>query len=353
MKKNKVAEVFATIIGLLAFLLLAAGTVFVSLDVLKEKGNTQYWLIAIFAVIGLIGGYLCHNLLHETGHLIFAKLAGAKIFEVAFCGFVFTDGEKPKMNLKSGMGGWTSFLLKNPNDSAKTLKLSLCGGLIGSVLSVLIGYVLFQVGKFFGVYQLVSIGGFYNAVNLYLIILNFCSLKNGTDGRLMMNKNSKPNDYFLYKAAELEYQSYLFNGKSAKEIEKLNAKNLTFPTIFDVEKSLQTGDLNSAKAFIESILEKEKIADNGLIDLLLEDLFVAVLTKDVDNIDKKAEKVYGCLLEPDSLLAYRVAIFYRRYTGEIAWGEGLEKTYLRLLEKNPLSGYKKQETEIYNLYRFR
>lgn len=351
MKKNN--GTVGTIVGLVLGTFIACASILLIVFKFDNLKITDWFLIAIFAVIGLIGGYLCHNLLHETGHLIFAKLSGAKIFEVAFCGLVFTLNKKPKLNLKSGVGGWTSFLPIEPDKSKKVLSASLFGGLAGSLLSLVISYVLFQVGRRFLCYPLIVIFGFYNAVNFYLIVLNFFSLKSGTDGLLMINKNNKPNDYFLYKVAELEYQSYLFNGKSAKEIEKLTCVNLNCPTIFDVEKSLQTGDVNSAKGFVDSVLKTEKIDDNGLIDLLLEDLFVAIVTKDVDNINIKADKVYNCLLEPNSILSYRVAIFYRRYTGEIDWADGLEKTYLRLLEKNPLPGYKKQETEIYDLYRIR
>lgn len=350
MKKNN--GIVGIVIGVVLGVLVAVASVVSALLILQKPKIIDCVLIAIFAVIGLIGGYLCHNLLHEVGHMLFAEKSGARVFEVAFCGFVFTKGEKTKLNLKSGVGGWTSFLPKMPEKSEKVLLSSLIGGLVGSFLSFFAAYLLFQVGRFFSLYSLVVIFGFDSAVTIYLIVLNFFSLKDGTDGQLLIFKNNKPNEYFRLKVAELEYQSYLFNGKSAKEIEKLTCVNLNYSTIFDVEKSLQTGDLHGAKGFIESILKTEKIDGNGLIDLLLEDLFIAIVTKDVDNIDIKANKVYNCLLEPDSLLSYRVAMFYRRYTDEIAWAEGLEKTYLRLLEKNPLSGYKKQEAEIHDLYHY-
>ncbi len=348
MKKN--SGTVGTIVGIILSVIIACATILLIALKFENLKIYDWLLVAFFAVIGLIDGYLCHNLLHETGHLIFAKLKGAKIFEVAFCGFVFTSGKKPKINLKSGVGGWTSFVPSKPSQSEKVLNASLYGGLTGSFLSLLISYALFQVGRLILSPSLIVAFGFYNAVNFYLIVLNFFSLKSGTDGLLMINKNGKTNDYFLYKVAELEYQSHMLNGKAAEEIEKLTATNYDSPTIFDVEKSLQEGKFVAAKDYIEKIISDGKIDDNGLIDLLLEDLFIASVHETIDVIEKKAEKVYSYILEPDSLLSYRAAIFYRRCTGETAWADGLEKTYFKLIESCPLEGLKKQEKRIYDLY---
>lgn len=338
------------IVGIVLSAIIACLTVLTIVFKFDDLKIHDWLLIAFFAVIGLIGGYLCHNMLHETGHLIFAKLSGAKIFEVAFCGFVFTSGKKPKINLKSGVGGWTSFVPITPSKSEKVLTASLNGGLVGSFVSLFISYALFQVGRTISSYSLISVFGFSNAVNFYLIVLNFFSFKSGTDGLLMINLNGKTNDYFLYKVAELEYQSHMLNGKSSEEIEKLTATNYAAPTIFDVEKCLQCGNFVSAKAFIEEIISNGKIDDNGLIDLLLEDLFIASVHETMDVIEEKAQKVYSYVLEPDSLLSYRAAIFYRKCTGETAWAKGLEKTYFKLIESCPLEGLKKQEKHIYELY---
>ncbi len=349
MKKNN--GIVGVAIGATLAVLVAAASALSALLLLQKPTITDYVFIVIFAVIGLIGGYLCHNLLHEVGHMLFAEKSGARVFEVAFCGFVFTKGEKPKLNLKSGVGGWTSFLPKTPEKSKKVLSASLLGGLVGSFLSLFSGYALFQVGRFFLLYYLIVIFGFYSAVTIYLIVLNFFSLKDGTDGQLLISKNNKPNKYFHLKVAELEYQSRLFNGESAKEIEKLTSTDLAFSTVFDVEKALQTGNVDAAREFVKNALNNVKCTNNGLIDLYLEDLFIAILSRDDENIETKADKVNCCILEPDSLLSYRVAIFYRRFTGENAWGDGLERTYFKKIEQCPLKGLSKQEKEIYELYK--
>lgn len=352
MKKNRIVAALSIVIGVIISLAISVGAVIASVYMLNDSGGSSYFLIAIFAVIGLIGGYLCHNLLHEVGHLLFAKRYETEVFEVAFCGLVFSKNEKVKVNLKSGVGGWTSFLPKNPKDAKKVLKASLWGGLIGSLTSLLIAYALFQVGRFLNVYQLITVFGFYLAINFYLITLNFFSFKNGTDGKLMINMNCKDNDYFNVKACEMEYQSYMMGGKSAKEIESLTFDGVNLATIFDVEKALQLDDTANAKHFIDKVVSEVKTDDNGLIDAYLEDLFISIVNKNDDLIDSNYEKICAYILEPTTPLSYRVAIYYRRYLKEDAWAEGLERTYLRLLEKNPLPGYKKQETEIYDHYRF-
>lgn len=337
----------STVIGLILSATIACLTVLLVVLKFDNLEIFDWILIVIFAVIGLIGGYLCHNLLHETGHLVFAKLSGGKIFEVAFCGLVFTAGKKPKINLKSGVGGWTSFLPKEPSKAGKVLTYSLRGGLTGSFLSLFISYLLFQLGRWVLSYPLIVVFGFYNAVNFYLIVLNFFSLKSGTDGLYMTNKNGKPCDYFWYKVAELAYQSQLFNGYTAKEI---TCGSLDVVTIFNVEKSLQTGDLIGAKEFVDIVINEEKTDDNGLIDLFLEDLFISIVNKRDKEIEEKAQKVYSYLLEPETLLEYRIAVFYRLYNGETEWADGLKRTYFKLLDSCPLPGLAKQEKEIYELY---
>lgn len=353
MKKNKTAEIVMSIIGIVTFILLAAASIITSIAAMRKTDKPQYALLVIYCVIGLIGGYLCHNILHEIGHLIFVKLVGAKVFEVAFCGFVFSNEQKPKINLKSGVGGWTSFVSEKPERASKTLAVALYGGLTGSLLSLLIAYGLFEVGRFLNIYPLVAVFGMYAAVNLYLVILNFFSGRDGTDGIYLLTKNGKPNEYFYYKAVELEYQSNLYLGKSAKEIDKLYSVNLNYPTILDVEKSLQTGDTEACKTAIFDIFKKTKVCDSGLIDLYLEDLFISIIDDDKQNVDIKAEKIYSYILEPDTLPSYRVAVFYRRFTGENAWADGLEKTYLKKIEQTPLKGLQKQEKDIYERYRQR
>ncbi len=353
MRKNKTAEVAMSIIGIIAFILIAAASIITSIITMQKTDNPQYALLVIYCVIGLIGGYLCHNLLHEIGHLLFVKFAGASVFEVAFCGFVFSHGQKTKINLKSGVGGWTSFVSKRPEKASKTLTLALYGGLAGSLLSLFIAYGLFEVGRFLNIYPLVAVFGMYAAVNLYLVILNFFSERDGTDGLYLLTKNGKKSEYFYYKVAELEYQSNLYLGKSAKEIEGLYSVSLNYPTILDVEKSLQAGNTEACKIVLSEIFEKAKVCDSGLIDLYLEDLFVSIIEDDKQNVDKKAEKIYSYILEPDTLTSYRVAAFYRRFAGENAWAEGLEKTYLKKIEQTPLNGLKKQEKDIYEKYRLR
>ena len=311
----------------------------------------QYYKIAIFVFIGLIGGYFMHNILHEAGHALFAERAGATIFEVAFCGFVFARDKKVGMNLRSGVAGWTEFVPNEPKKASEVLRKSLVGGMIGSFLSLFIAVIVYCLGIFTKNYFLASAFGAHGAVNVYMIMLNFFSSARGTDGRLMA---SAPEEYAL-AASFLEYQSYLYNGVSAKNIERLDFDNpcgKKITTLFDVQKALQTGDAKTAEVYLDVALSEHKTTDNGLIALYLEKLFVSILFNDKENTEKyfllsKKEIEY-----PSTVTSLRVACYYRKYDGEEKWADSLKTTFYRSLNNCALKGQAETEREIFENYSY-
>ncbi len=341
-------QMFKFFIGV--FLTVAVTVISVAASIYACKNSdSRYYLLAIYAVIGLIGGYLVHNHLHEAGHAVGAKAFGATVFGMNVSGVIIEKGKKPRLDLKSGVAGWTSFVPKSPESSLRVLGNSLIGGFFGSFISLLIGVALYVAGLLTGIYPLIAVFGIYVSVNVYMISLNFFSDKAETDGVMFLN-TSDLSPEFRDKLLMLEYQSHLLNGKSAKDIDFLINKRLikgNVYTLFDVQKCLQTGDIIGAEAFIHSALYECENADNGHIDLLLEDLFVNILKDNKKNVQALTEKLDLYISEPNSPLSLRVAVFYRRYTKDDEWADSLEKTYFKTLDSYPLTGLAQTEREIY------
>lgn len=311
--------------------------------------DKRYYMIAVFAVIGLIGGYLLHNALHEGGHALFAKLCGAKVFEVAFCGFVFTKNKGVKLNFKSGVAGWTDFVPLKPENSEEVLNKSLLGGLIGSFVSLFVAMILYVSGILVRSYPLVSAFGFYGAVNVYMITVNFFSSAPKTDGKLMFSSDDEYKD----AVSLLEYQSYLLNGVSAKNIPQFDSSNLNkrkTTTLYDVQKALQKGKINEASDLSDWLLSRYKKADNGLIAVYLEKLFVSVLSDDKENVEKYYPLCRNEIEYPSSSSSLRVACYYRKYNGENDWANSLRKTFYHSLDDCPLNGLAETEKEIFENY---
>lgn len=340
---------FKFFIGIFLSIAVSVLAVIAAIYACKNSDN-RYYMIAIYVVIGLIGGYFIHNALHETGHALGAKSYGAIVFGISVSGLVFEKGKKPRIDLKSGVAGWTAFVPKSPKSSLRVLGNSLIGGFFGSFISLVLGVAFYVTGLLTGNYPLIAVFGIYTAVNVYMISLNFFSDKSGTDGAMFSKNKSDLSKEFGDRLLLLEYQSHMLNGKSAKDIDYLINKRLikeNFYTVFDVQKCLQTGDIIGAEAFIHSALYGREKEDNGRIDLLLEDLFVNILKDNQKRVQALAERLEGCLLEPNSPQAMRTAIFYRRYTKDDLWADSLEKTYFKTLNEHPLTGLAQTEREIY------
>ena len=324
--------------------------------IINQKVPHPEYLVLIFMVVGFLAGYFVHNLLHEMGHMLFAKMSGAKIYGVSFLGMVINGKESKKrfyFDIKSGVAGWTSFIPKKPNGAPKSLVLSLLGGLLGSLISI--------VGVFVGLYFarqyqnsiLVYILTTALCSNFYLILLNFFTHMPGTDGNLLAVKHGVHSNEFYDSLVKLEYQSHFLNEVSLKEVQNLMCKDIlpqNFFTVYDVQKSLQMGNLVGAEKLCDDAINGRKSTDNGLIDLLIEDLFIAIVQENDQKIQILYKKLEGSLLEQDSLSSLRTAIFYRMYNGERDWALRLKKTYEKTLDECPLKGLQKTEREIFQNY---
>ena len=348
-RKGIWVTIIAATLCLAACVLAYYRTVVTSLD----KGFMLHLKTSACLVGGLLGGYLAHNMLHELGHALFARIGGAKVFEVAFWGLRFSKG-RVRIEKSSAYAGWTSFIPLKPEYTMKAISTSLIGGFVGSLVVLIIIFVAFFLTDVYLDYytSLVWVSALISTV--YMIAVNFLSPAPETDGHMLgVGQKAMPRDY-LSKLVTLEYQSHLLNSRSLNQVESLhfdcgiNDRNVTHA---DVLLCLERGDTERAKVLIETAVNKQELADNEHIALLLEWFFICCAENNQENINKLLPEVESLLLMPTSEPAVlRCAAFYRRQNGETAWADALEKTYFKACECHPLSGLGKTERIIYFKY---
>lgn len=312
-------------------------------------GALLYVMAAIMVVSGLIGGYLVHNLLHECGHALFARLSGARVMEVAFWGLVFAKG-RVSFSARSTYAGWTAFVPKRPQDAAKGLTLSLAGGAIGSMVSLI---VIFAVTLIFNLFEdfhgLLIMSGAMGSI-VYMICVNFLSGADGTDGRLLMGRPGE-RSLFWTKVVLLECQSHMLNGKSLKEIEKpfFDVSLLKrYVTVCDVMLGLSLGDIGLAERLIDAYLKQPVFDDNEHIALLLCKMLTAISKDDGAGVDALYNRTgWAILSDIDDPLVLLCSYAYKKYTGDFQWADAVKKTLLRSVYGYPLTGYGKTVMEIY------
>lgn len=348
-RKGLLVTIIAGTLCLLACFLAYYRTIMVSTD----KGYILHLKTAGCLVGGLIAGYLVHNVLHELGHALFARLSGARVFEIAFWGLRLSKG-KIRFEKSSAYAGWTSFVPLSPQNTVKATSFSLIGGFVGSLAVLIIIFVGFFVTDVYLDYYvaLIWVGALISTI--YMIAVNFLSSAPGTDGRMLgVGGRTMPNDY-LSKLVTLEYQSHLLNGRSLNDVESLTFdcgienRNVTHE---DVLLCLERCETERAKELIERALKQEELADNEHIALLLEWFFICCIENNTENVKGLLPQIEGLLLMPTSEpLILRCAVFYRRLNGETAWAEALEKTYFKACENYPLPGLGKTERMIFFKY---
>jgi len=314
------------------------------LDSTPFEGAANVFICLGLTVAALAVWYFVHNVLHESFHLIFAKIKGAKILEFGVIGLlIYTEGDRKKfsLNLRSAYAGWVSFVCDDPEKSKPTLIISLVGGLVGTLLTAAVILAVYLSTRNYITYYLVFMGLFTVA---YMIIVNYLVGTYTSDGAMLFSK--KLGGKHLERSADnLRTESYLYRGFSLAEIP--TAKGVEGAGYYDALACLERGDVEGAKRIIETGLDEKNI-DNEVIALLFEKMFIACIQKD----DKTIEQLKYVFTDYDerAAYAYRAQIAYRLYTGETEWAKTIEKTYSRQLEKLPLSGLIKTERNIYKTF---
>lgn len=313
------------------------------------------FLLVVAGLGGAVVGYLIHNALHELGHVIGAKAVGCKVFEVAFAGFVFGKGKKISFMRESGIAGWVAFVPYAPENALKALISSLRWSKLFSVLAGLIGVGLSAAATAAKNYYAESFCLIFVFAVFYLIMINLMPTGDGeNDGDIAYDDDGNLVASLLFtKAAELEYQSCLYLGKTAKDIPALECSHYSgkdWHTIFDVQKCLQLGNITGAKDALKCVFDEQKTLNNRPIALYLEELFINIVTNNADALKNIRPEVKRLIDSPDDPFTYRVAIYYRRYNGESDWAEALIGTFKKICKDYVLPGMAATQLEIFDRY---
>ncbi|MBR1891805.1 MAG: hypothetical protein IJ811_04865 [Clostridia bacterium] len=345
--KRKNTNKILTAYTVACFAALAIPAYFAGLKLIDEPTLPDYVLSALYALAGLFACYLFHNILHETFHALFARLSGAKVLEIAFCGLVFSKVNKRRFtfDFKSGFAGWTTFVCKRPETAEKTLLKSLVGGLVGSLFALVVPMAISLVFYGYFTYYFVFIGSLSVA---YMLVINYVWRFDQTDGLLLSKKGQAA---FNERAALLKTESALYSGLAMGEVAEYLFDEQTIqylPPEYRVLLSLERGDVEGAKNLVDEYQKTDENADNQRIDLLFEKIFIACVQKDQTAVEGLKTLLTDC--EQDSLTYLRAHLSLRRFMGETAWAAALEKTYYAALSECPLKGLARTEMKIYERF---
>lgn len=300
-------------------------------------------LLRIFLVfVGAFIGYFLHNALHELLHALFASFSGSQVAAISFWGFKISK-EKPKISSERSSlhAGWTVFYVKNPINAEKSLTIALVGGLVGSVLTIVLFAVLAVVIKN-GCLLALFIAASFSA--FYMLLINFLPFTEANDGALLF-KADKPS--YVKTLVAFETESRLFNGEPLEKAfpltaEKTYGKRPT--TYYDCLYMLSKGDLPTARLIADKLLKNTELSDNEVIALLTERFFIACVEKDEEKVEALLPEV-----EPffdENLASCRAHAAYRLFKGEKEWATLVSSSYKTLSENCPLKGLAASDKKV-------
>ena len=107
-----------------------------------------------------------------------------------------------------------SFVCYDPDSSERSLRLSLIGGLIGTLTTLVIIGVTFAIFRTFTAYYLVLMGAFSVA---YMVVINYVCRFYGTDGALLFDEKGR-SAAFKRSARILKAESAMYLGKELSEV---------------------------------------------------------------------------------------------------------------------------------------
>lgn len=266
--------------------------------------------VYLFAVVGLIAGYLVTTIVYEIGKLIFGLIANFRLISLNILGFTFKK-ENGKIHFAftkvRNYGGSTEMYPKDINKNIPYLYL-----LGGFIFTVLVDIGIIFLGRYLtelldeGIYRYV--GYLISAVSLIILILNIVPFYSGAllDGfviRVIYNKDNR--------RAYLEYLSNLHQMTSSdgklvvykedKKSDFFQAKTL----LQDYYYYLLNNQLDEAKATLNMAIECVNLLEDDEIAIMYSNKIYFLL---MENKNDEADELYSSL---DS--SYRRKIASGRY----------------------------------------
>lgn len=331
--KTKLHKILVPLYSIIAFVIAVA--VFVLHINIAAADNTIYWKAAIVTVVALIFGVIFCSLIHELGHLIALKAMKAKITEFAVLGFIkkTENGKsKVKFSFKNAYNGFVEFIVPDPRDAEKTLTASLIGGELASITSIaffiILSVVFSLIPPLKGTVASSLIHLFFSINTIYacfFMLVNFASLIPSSDGSIILDRNNS----FKQSVAHLSMQSLLYAGKSLADFgDNYNFANCEY---YNYLYCLQKNKLEEAKVELAKAEEFNKLTNCLPTSLFVsEKFFIAVIEKNVEEIEKFKDEAISFCDENSSPTTFRILLAYRTYTNESEWAELIKNSFEKM-----------------------
>lgn len=286
-------------VNILSYILTMAvtlATLFIAVYVYDARyGGTMIDAVMKFIVGAIIAG-LIHTFAHEFGHLFAGKKAG---FEFSSMTVWFFKWSRVRSKIRFDLvligeeAGYTEMIPKKPDNINKKLRKMTLGGIMASLIFMIIGVPPFFM-SFLPVWTF-SVWAMFLPIGAYFFfgsLLPASSYGVRNDGAVLFGLK-RNDDESKVTVALLKFQAELYCGKSPSEVEEgllfdlpqLPEDNLTFAMLLNARYSyyLDKADYENVKKVTDRLLSLEEYLPKGYINVVKTDALYNVCTFDFDE----------------------------------------------------------------------
>lgn len=283
----------------------------------------------LLTVSGVLVNYVLAVIIHEAGHVIFAKSNGLKVEYVNF-GLFSIDFASKKVKFFTFFGraaGETKFSAEK-KVTAKNIRNVASNGVIATAVFA----TLFITGGMFinqtWYYCFFCIG---QLPALYLLFVNTFNSDRLYDCAIA----SEQNNFADVLAETLNIQREIKDGKIPEESELIMRDNQPIALYFHYLFTLIKGEKDTALKIFDNVKIKD-LTDEEYDLIFPEIVYSACVRGDGDKINTlktAAENFFS--LSPENIGALRAHYAFRKFFGDEKWSEILRSSYTKALESQP------------------
>lgn len=321
--KNKKIGFF---INLILFALFIASVIYFSLIKLNNS-PIIWWEVLLLILGGIAVNYAIALLLHEIGHVIFAKVGNMEIQHVNFGLFSidYTSGKKTKWFTFFGQSAGDVELLPKATITKRNLKTLAGGGLLFSFVYAVFNLLMLALCKndllvcFFGIGGLSSV---------YLFIVNFLPLDKTSDGSMLLLNN----EYLELLVEVIQHEGQVLRGEIPKPHHIFEVSNQPLAIYYRYKYLLLYERYQKANQIILGLKTQYAFLTDQEYELIFPEILCAEFINgelSKDTLTRAQNFFTGYGVTPAIARAHYC---YRCVQGETEWAQSLKRTYNRLAQ---------------------
>ncbi len=283
----------------------------------------------LLTLSGVLTNYVLAIIIHESGHVIFAKSNGLKT-EYANFGLFSIDFTSKKIKLFTFFGraaGETKFSAEK-TVTAKNIRNVAANGIVATAifatLFIIVGILIDQVWYycFFCIGQLPA---------LYLIFINACDTDRLYDCAIASEKNN----FADVLAETLNIERDINDGKIPEESELIMRDNQPISLYFNYLFTAMKGEKDTALKIFDDVNLKDLTDDE--YDLIFPEIvYAACVRGDKDKINNLKNTAENFFSRPtENIGAIRAHYSFRKFCGDEKWSKVLFSSYTKVLKSQP------------------